>query len=307
MAQDDYFQHDSYDRFSGELQWVCAWYARISTQYASWNWLAENIAWGYPTPENVVAAWLNSPGHAANILSPDIWEIGVGYSEGSYWVQDFGRRSGFFPLVIQGDATETATPWINLYLYGSFSEMRLSNEDGEWTEWLPFQNELAWLLPASAGLHTVSAEMRSAHSFASASDTIFLSQTSETKLDALPSSLIFIYSLPDQRFFPPLYALPLHTSGGEQALEWQASGTGGWFKLSPQAGATPDTLVIAPDDSLLLTSPLNYTGTITITLTTPAEAPAPPQVIYLSLEAVERSIQSVYLPTIWISVSGGAP
>jgi len=50
----------------------------------------ENIASGYGTPEAVVNAWMNSPGHRANILSPKFNYIGVGVSaDGSYWVQVF--------------------------------------------------------------------------------------------------------------------------------------------------------------------------------------------------------------------------
>ena len=38
--------------------------------------------------------WMNSPGHRANILSPEFNDIGVGVGLGGqwgrYWVQDFG-------------------------------------------------------------------------------------------------------------------------------------------------------------------------------------------------------------------------
>ncbi|MBQ4065090.1 MAG: secretion protein [Clostridia bacterium] len=50
----------------------------------------ENIAMGYPTPEEVVEGWMNSPGHRANILKASFTEIGVGYVEkGHYWTQMF--------------------------------------------------------------------------------------------------------------------------------------------------------------------------------------------------------------------------
>ncbi len=48
----------------------------------------ENIAGGFSTPEAVVEAWMNSPGHRANILNPDYNKIGVGYyvdQNGAYW------------------------------------------------------------------------------------------------------------------------------------------------------------------------------------------------------------------------------
>lgn len=50
----------------------------------------ENIAMGYRTPEAVVSAWMNSPGHRANILNASYTKIGVGYvASGNYWTQHF--------------------------------------------------------------------------------------------------------------------------------------------------------------------------------------------------------------------------
>ena len=39
----------------------------------------ENIAKGYTTPKAVVDAWMNSPGHRANILNSSYTHIGVGH------------------------------------------------------------------------------------------------------------------------------------------------------------------------------------------------------------------------------------
>lgn len=54
---------------------------------------AENIAAGQRTPEAVMESWMNSSGHRANILNPNLRKLGVGYAEGgSYrtnWVQMF--------------------------------------------------------------------------------------------------------------------------------------------------------------------------------------------------------------------------
>jgi uncharacterized protein YkwD len=64
--------------------------------YDGWTAIGENIAAGYPTPEAVVAGWMNSEGHRANILSPNYREIGIGLASGgkygSYWTQEFGNR-----------------------------------------------------------------------------------------------------------------------------------------------------------------------------------------------------------------------
>lgn len=49
----------------------------------------ENLALGQKTSEEVVRAWMNSPGHRKNILNPKFEEIGVGsYEKG--WTQVFG-------------------------------------------------------------------------------------------------------------------------------------------------------------------------------------------------------------------------
>lgn len=58
----------------------------------SYRGAGENIAYGQPTPEAVVDAWMNSPGHRANILNEQFTTIGVGYeviNGSAYWVQMF--------------------------------------------------------------------------------------------------------------------------------------------------------------------------------------------------------------------------
>ena len=56
----------------------------------SYRSAGENIAMGYSTPEAVVAAWMNSEGHRANILSANYTTLGVGFVEdGGYWTQWF--------------------------------------------------------------------------------------------------------------------------------------------------------------------------------------------------------------------------
>lgn len=56
--------------------------------------VAENLAAGQRTAAEVVQGWLDSPGHRANLLHPDVREIGVAYAEGgtygTVWTQVFG-------------------------------------------------------------------------------------------------------------------------------------------------------------------------------------------------------------------------
>ena len=54
----------------------------------------ENIAMGQQTPEDVMTAWMNSPGHRANILNCSYHSLGVGVQfatgAGPWWTEDFG-------------------------------------------------------------------------------------------------------------------------------------------------------------------------------------------------------------------------
>lgn len=52
-------------------------------------WGAENVAKGQTSPEQVMNAWMNSPGHRRNILNCGLESIGVGEA-GYAWTQKFG-------------------------------------------------------------------------------------------------------------------------------------------------------------------------------------------------------------------------
>jgi uncharacterized protein YkwD len=68
----------------------------------SWS-VGENIAYGSgsrSTPRSIGRAWMNSPGHRANILSESFRSIGIGIASGTpvgtggaTYTTDFGRRS----------------------------------------------------------------------------------------------------------------------------------------------------------------------------------------------------------------------
>jgi len=54
---------------------------------------AENIAMGQTSAEEVVKAWMNSPGHRANIMNGNFTHIGIGYdAQGHYWTQQFIQK-----------------------------------------------------------------------------------------------------------------------------------------------------------------------------------------------------------------------
>jgi len=54
----------------------------------------ENVAEGYPSAAAVVAGWMTSPGHRANIVSARYTDLGAGLARASngrvYYVQVFG-------------------------------------------------------------------------------------------------------------------------------------------------------------------------------------------------------------------------
>jgi uncharacterized protein YkwD len=93
MALNDFFDHTGSDGSTVGT--------RVSAQGYSWSWVAENIAAGYPSPESVVAGWMASSGHRANILNCNFVHIGVGYyylqnDTGNenwhhYWTQVFAK------------------------------------------------------------------------------------------------------------------------------------------------------------------------------------------------------------------------
>jgi uncharacterized protein YkwD len=74
--------------------------ARYASRNVGWS-LGENLAWGtgsLATPRGVMKAWMNSPGHRANVLKRSYREIGVGVvtgtpsrgGSGATYTADFG-------------------------------------------------------------------------------------------------------------------------------------------------------------------------------------------------------------------------
>jgi uncharacterized protein YkwD len=85
MATRGFFDHQNPDGENPE--------DRITRAGFDWTAIGENIAMGQPTPDEVMADWMSSPGHCSNILSPAFDYIGVGYyGTGNYWTQAFGAH-----------------------------------------------------------------------------------------------------------------------------------------------------------------------------------------------------------------------
>ncbi|MBB3869575.1 sporulation protein [Parageobacillus toebii NBRC 107807] len=85
MAVNHYFSHNS-PTYGSPFEMM----RKFGISYTA---AGENIAKGQRTPQEVVAAWMNSPGHRANILNKNYTHIGVGFEENGYiWTQQFIRK-----------------------------------------------------------------------------------------------------------------------------------------------------------------------------------------------------------------------
>nr|WP_123043766.1 CAP domain-containing protein [Cohnella candidum]AYQ75685.1 hypothetical protein EAV92_15895 [Cohnella candidum] len=80
MKNNNYFDHNS-PTYGSPFDMMKSF--GIAYRYAG-----ENIAMGQRTPQEVMTAWMNSPGHKANILGANYTSIGVAYYNGE-WVQEF--------------------------------------------------------------------------------------------------------------------------------------------------------------------------------------------------------------------------
>jgi uncharacterized protein YkwD len=99
MARQRFFSHDSLSGASFVDRIRRTGYLRGAR---SWS-VGENIAYGSGTrgtPMAISRAWMNSPGHRANILSRSFHAIGIGIAigtptggSGGIYTTDFGRRS----------------------------------------------------------------------------------------------------------------------------------------------------------------------------------------------------------------------
>lgn len=76
MAEEEYFAHYAPD---GTSPWH--WFDEVSYSFVH---AGENLAVHFTDSDEVVRAWMDSPGHRANILNGNYTEIGVGTARGEY-------------------------------------------------------------------------------------------------------------------------------------------------------------------------------------------------------------------------------
>ena len=102
MVKDTFFEHTTPEGVTMVDRILRAKYVREDEGWA----LGENLAWGtgsYGTPRGAVEAWMDSPGHRANILKRSFRDMGVGIvlgvpvsdAAGTTYTVDFGvARTG---------------------------------------------------------------------------------------------------------------------------------------------------------------------------------------------------------------------
>ncbi len=124
MAYYGYMQHDDPAPPIARL-----WYQRVQACGYAGGGMGENIAYGYPTPQDVMNAWLNSPGHKANIENASYRAIGVGAAGSTvFWAQDFGTTddSGSVTPPPPSDTTSPSAPGLLTGTAASASQVNLT-------------------------------------------------------------------------------------------------------------------------------------------------------------------------------------
>ena len=89
MATNNYFSHTGLDGRSPAQRVVAAGY--------NYSRMGENIAAGQPSVKSVMDAWIASPSHCQNMMTPDYRDIAVACTRNDastyslYWAMEMGR------------------------------------------------------------------------------------------------------------------------------------------------------------------------------------------------------------------------
>ncbi len=114
-------------------------------------------------------------------------------------------------------------------------------------------------------------------------------------LGLLPDNLSFMYSIPDQKLYPPQQNLTPANVGSSHELSWQVTKSGSFFSLSPGSGTTPSQILVTPDD-FNQNQADTYSGSATISVTDPSSVAGSPHTVQIELIVLNDSITQVYLP-----------
>ncbi|NHZ90926.1 CAP domain-containing protein [Massilia sp. CCM 8733] len=97
MAGKRYFSHAGKDGRMVDERALAAGY--------NWRRVGENIAVGQESPDEVVAGWLDSPGHCANLMDAQLSDMGAGYA-----IHHAGERARVYWTQVLADPVAPLDP-----------------------------------------------------------------------------------------------------------------------------------------------------------------------------------------------------
>lgn len=282
--------------------------------YRPYSWgncyVGENINAGDATPELVLQAWVNSPGHLGNLLNEKYREFGVGHTTGgaygNYWTLDLGAQPFVLPIFINNDEEETQDRPVTITLttegvswigsMGPLIWIRASEDQSfpgaQWNQW---SESLPFTLSPGNGIKTVYVEFFDGIDRVTSSDSIFLSMP--PTLSVTPQSLFFLVEKNTVNIFPGEANVIVSNLAGDP-LEWEAAVNESWLSIGTSTGTTPSALDVSIIPAEIDTSTTGtFSATITITATT-AGVVNSPQEIMVKAKVVEE-IYSFYLPSVY--------
>jgi uncharacterized protein YkwD len=296
MGVNDFFSHTGSNgsSLSERLQ---------AAGYTNRYWSGENIAAGHDSPAAVMAAWMKSDGHRANILRLEFREIGVGYYYDAgdtypgpswgyehYWTQDFGSRYDVYPVIINSEAYSTTSRSVQLYVYGpsGAQQMRFSNNGTNWSTWETYSTAKTWtLVEGSTGARTVYAEVKKDAQTYQASDDIHY-VAADPLLSIEPTAVTLLSEQGSGVCHPAAPVVQVSNAGGG-VLNWNASESSDWFNIAKSANTITVTCISSVVKSYSISE---RAGAITVTA---VGAPNSPQSVTVTL-IVAQEIHSIHLP-----------
>jgi uncharacterized protein YkwD len=116
-------------------------------------------------------------------------------------------------------------------------------------------------------------------------------------LGNLPEQLVFFYSIPDKKLYPPYQDFAPANTGTSDQLNWQVNNEGTFYSATPSNGTTPTSIQVIPDN-FNQHKPGTYTGEITIDVTEPTNVEGAPYTLQIKLQVVDYKIRQLFLPGI---------
>jgi len=126
------------------------------------------------------------------------------------------------------------------------------------------------------------------------------------QLGGLPATLTFTYYMESNWLMGANRQITPQNIGSNTQLTWEASSDNSLFVVTPSSGATPSSLTVTPA-GFDTTTVMTYTGSLTLSVTTPHGVAGSPHVIELTLRVLDGSPHKTFLPAITRNYSPPQP